>query len=493
MHGDDIDLLREFSAGNSEEAFATLVRRHINLVYSVARRRLNNPHAAEEVTQAVFIILAAKAGSLRPGTILSGWLYQAAQFTSANFERAAARRQAREQEACMQFVQESEGESPWRQLSPLLEEAMTRLGRNERDAVVLRFFENRSIREVAAALGLQEAAAQKRVNRATEKLRKFFMHRGVPISTAALLGCISANVIRAAPAELASKIAALAAMKGALAGASTLALVKPTLKLMAWTKLKTGVIGLVVAAGVATPWLIQHQANARLKQENQQLRRQMEEQAQSSNEALARAQVDQNEINRLRQEHSELLHLRSANNRKPIAQTTVPATAPHSQVATPAPESSGRALPKESWTNAGFASPEAALQTRGWAVLNGSRERFKDSVYITDNARKALEDMFVQMANASTDPNKDQYLQEIINNKFGVEEAILMPMMGENQNHTYTGYQILSQQSSSPDEAILEVETTMASAPAKKEKLKFRRFDGDWKVVIDDDFVKSAH
>src|SRR5688572_19540409 len=175
MHGDDMELVREFARNNSEPAFATLVQRHINLVYSVALRRLNNAHEAEEVTQAVFIILAKKAGGLRAGTILSGWLYQTAQLTSANIQRAARRRQRREQEAYMQFKQESESDPSWQRLSPLLEEAMTRLGQDERDAVVLRFFENRTIREVAAALGLQEAATQKRVNRATEKLRKYFV------------------------------------------------------------------------------------------------------------------------------------------------------------------------------------------------------------------------------------------------------------------------------------------------------------------------------
>lgn len=108
MHADDMTLLQEFAANGSDSAFATLVERHINLVYSVALRRLCNPHEAEEAAQVVFIILAKKAGSLRQGTVLSGWLYQAAHLTAANFQRANARRQHREQEAFMQFTQESE-------------------------------------------------------------------------------------------------------------------------------------------------------------------------------------------------------------------------------------------------------------------------------------------------------------------------------------------------------------------------------------------------
>src|SRR6185312_5275637 len=158
----DMALVREFAAGGSDEAFAELVRRHVNLVYSVALRRLGNSHDAEEVTQVVFIILAKKAFSLGPNTVLSGWLYQTAQLTAANFQRSAMRRHHREQEAFMQISEQSETGVSWHHLSPMLEEAMMRLGKKERDVIVLRFFENRTVREVAAALGLEHAAAQKR-------------------------------------------------------------------------------------------------------------------------------------------------------------------------------------------------------------------------------------------------------------------------------------------------------------------------------------------
>jgi RNA polymerase sigma factor (sigma-70 family) len=251
MHADDMDLVRDFAANGSEAAFATLVGRHVNLVYSAALRRLGNPHEAEEVAQAVFIILARKAGSLRRGTILSGWLYQTAQLTAANFHRAARRRQRREQEAFMQFSESSGPDVSWRQLSPLLEEAMARLGQKERDALVLRFFENRTVREVASTLGLREDAAQKRVNRATDKLRDHFIRRGVQVSTAALLASIGTHAVQAAPVELGAKIAATAALKGAAGSGSTLTLIKTTLKIMAWTKAKTVAVA-VVAAIVAS-------------------------------------------------------------------------------------------------------------------------------------------------------------------------------------------------------------------------------------------------
>ena len=155
----------------------------------------------------------------------------------------------------MQFSEQSEPDVSWHRLGPLLEEAMARLGQKERDAVVLRFFENRTVREVASALGLREDAAQKRVNRATDKLRDYFIRRGIQVSTAALLASIGTHAVQAAPAALTKSITAVAVAKGAAASSSTLTLVKGALKIMAWTKAKTAIVsGVVVllAAGTTT-------------------------------------------------------------------------------------------------------------------------------------------------------------------------------------------------------------------------------------------------
>lgn len=256
MNDEDMELAHEFAARNSEQAFATLVQRHINLVYSVALRRLGNIQDAEEVTQAVFVILARKADRLGKGTILSGWLYQAAQHTAANFQRAAQRRQRRDQEAYMQFAQESQPDVSWQQLSPLLDEAMAKLRPNERDAVVLRFFENRPIRDVAAALGLKEHAAQKRISRATEKLRQIFIKRGIQVSVSVLPALIGSHAVHAAPANLAVIVTNVAASKGAAVSGSTLTLIKRTLQIMAWTKAKVAVVNAVLVAGALTTALV---------------------------------------------------------------------------------------------------------------------------------------------------------------------------------------------------------------------------------------------
>ena len=258
----DIELLQNYDRQGSEEAFAELVERHVSLVYSVAFRRVGIAAQAEEITQAVIIILARKAAHLRPDTVLEGWLYETARLTSLSFMRSERRRQFREQEAYMQStLQESTDASIWNQLAPLLDEGMAHLGKKDCDAVILRFFKEKSAREVAATMQVNEGAAQRRILRALEKLRIFFTKRGVSSTAAIIAGAISANSVQAAPVALAKSVTTVAIVKGAAASGSTLTLIKGALKIMAWEKMKTTALASVVillAAGT-TMVAAQHQ------------------------------------------------------------------------------------------------------------------------------------------------------------------------------------------------------------------------------------------
>jgi RNA polymerase sigma factor (sigma-70 family) len=242
----DSFLLREYAERQSESAFSELVRHHVSFVYSVALRHVGNPPDAQDVAQAVFVILAQKSTDLCRRTTLTGWLYEATRLTARQLLRTKARRLAREREAYMQsHLDQFGGEHLWRQLAPHLEEAMSRLRAADRELLALRFYENKTGAEAAALMGIGAAAAHKRTNRALEKLQSFFAKRGVNSTAAAIAENISTHSIQAAPVALAKTVTAVALAKGAAASTSTLTLIKGALKIMAWTKAKTA-----IAAGV---------------------------------------------------------------------------------------------------------------------------------------------------------------------------------------------------------------------------------------------------
>jgi RNA polymerase sigma factor (sigma-70 family) len=243
---DDMQLLREYASRNSEEAFATLVSRHIDLVYSAALRHVGNHHQAQEISQAVFVILARKARSLSAGTILAGWLFRTARLTAANYVRTEIRRARREQEAYMQSNPSDNTGERYQEVAPALNDVIDSLREKERNAIVLRYLQGKSYREVAVALGGSEEAAQMRVSRGLEKMRKQFARRGIVTSAAALAGVMAAQGAQAAPSGVAATVSA-AAIYGATLSASTLSVVQGTLKLMAWTKVKFAVGAGVVA------------------------------------------------------------------------------------------------------------------------------------------------------------------------------------------------------------------------------------------------------
>src|SRR5437899_7976606 len=249
---DDNGLLKEYVEHGSDEAFATLVARHVNKVYSIALRHTRNPHQAEEITQAVFVILARKSRRWGKRIVLAGWLCRAARLSAVTFVRSEIRRTRREEEAHMQNLLNESESDVWPQIAPLLDVAMAGLSEADHDAVALRFFDGKSMKEIGAALGASEDAVKMRVGRAVEKLRVFFTRRGIVCSAAALTAAISANAVHAAPIGLAVSVSTAAALSGtAIATTATTTATKAIALITTQKTLVAGIVAVAVTAGVA--------------------------------------------------------------------------------------------------------------------------------------------------------------------------------------------------------------------------------------------------
>src|SRR5579863_4679572 len=205
---DSRKLLADYAENGSEPAFRELVSRYINLVYSTALRLGGgNRPLAEDVTQTVFIKLAGMARTISPEAMLGGWLHQHTFHVATKAVRAEQRRQNRENEAAHMNALNDHPNASLREAAPILDEAITQLGEEDRTAILLRYFEQRDFRAVGAALGSNEDAARMRVNRALEKLQVILKGRGVTLSAAALGTALAADAVIAAPAGLAATVA----------------------------------------------------------------------------------------------------------------------------------------------------------------------------------------------------------------------------------------------------------------------------------------------
>lgn len=245
----DFELLRQYAGQNDQAAFALLVGRHVDLVFSAAMRRTRDRTLAEDVTQAVFIVLARKAARVPTADgQVSAWLLRCVRYAAANAIKMEARRQKHEQAAARKSAAMDAGacsSNPtevliWHEIAGQLDDAVLRLPSLDRQAVLLKYFENRSIHQIAQVLNTTEGAARQRLSRALEKLRQRLSRQGgammSQIDGAALAALLGSHAVRSAPAGL-SAAAATAATGGATAAAG-FTIAKGAMTMTAWTKTK---------------------------------------------------------------------------------------------------------------------------------------------------------------------------------------------------------------------------------------------------------------
>ncbi len=246
----DQQLLRDYAEHREEAAFAELVRRHVDLVYSAAVRMVHDAHLAEDVVQDVFVALAKNALRLRDCRALPSWLHHTTQHLAANAVRAKVRRRAREREAVTRNeLLATESNPTWEVIAPHLDAALGELSESDRSAVLLRYFENKPLREVGQALGTSDDTAQKRVSRAVERLRGFFARRGVTVGASGLVILISTNAVQAAPVGLALTISTGATMAGTTIASGATATATKTIAIPTLLK---AIVGVALAAAVGT-------------------------------------------------------------------------------------------------------------------------------------------------------------------------------------------------------------------------------------------------
>jgi RNA polymerase sigma factor (sigma-70 family) len=220
---EDTVLLREYTANRTEEAFAQLVRRHLNLVYAAAMRRTGgDPHRSQEIVQLVFNELARRAEKVARHPTLAGWLHAATRNAAINAARADRRRRFYEKEASLmnEILSFPPLDAEWDRLRNMIDEVIDRLPQSDHDAIVLRFLEGHTFAEVGQALQISEDAARMRVDRALNKIRRLLARRGITSSAAALSLGLAGHTGMAAPAGMAATITSGALSHAASAGSA---------------------------------------------------------------------------------------------------------------------------------------------------------------------------------------------------------------------------------------------------------------------------------
>jgi len=261
MTEDDDQLLRQFVRDRSRGAFEQLVRRYVGIVHGAALRQVRDPHLAEDVTQAVFIVLVNKAAKLQNMKTIGGWLLKVTRYAAIDAMRKQNLIRRHEQLASQQRPEQVGAAEPktdeWEQLAPVLDDAMSRLGATDRDAVVLRYFQEESYADIAQKLSVGEDAARKRVDRALAKLRGILSRKGVTLPAAAVAAGVAAHASAAVPSALVTTIVSGATVASASAATGLgLSIAKGAINMMAWANAKVAAVAfaallLAASGGVA--------------------------------------------------------------------------------------------------------------------------------------------------------------------------------------------------------------------------------------------------
>jgi RNA polymerase sigma factor (sigma-70 family) len=456
---EDSELLRRYVQERTEEAFAEVVRRHIDFVYGVALRRVgNDTHLAQEVCQDVFGAVAAKAAELARRPLLKGWLHTAAQFSAARTVRGEQRRKAREHQAhIMHELNEDTTARQWNQLRPIIDETISELGERDREAVLLRFFEERTFPEIGAKLSLSEDAARMRVERALEKIRTLLARQGVTSTSAALGVALASQRVIAAPAGFATAVTS-AALAGTSAGAGIGAL-GAFGTFFAMSKIKIGIAAVLVVAGVATA-VREVQAGRVLSEEIRSLQnnRQAIEQARVENERLSASFATTAEKN---PDASELGRLR---NRIALLK------------ARPEGVVDSEMKPITAYANAGWSTPLAAYETQLWSRTTGDVSEFANAFGWTERGKAKLDAYF-------------RALPDQVRAKHGTPERLLAPMAAAwGRLGPPVAVQIYGQTNHGIKE-VVHAWARYASGSEGKVDLLFQRYEDGWRVPHPDEMI----
>lgn len=395
MVNEDLQLLREYAAEGSETAFSELVTRYANLVHATALRRLHGrADLAADVSQQVFVDLARKASRIPPGTVLGGWLHRHTGYVASTAMRSETRRSDRERQAHHLTEATHSGTSLLEQLGSELDTALDELSESDRDALVLRYLKQMDLKRVGAVLDLSEDAAQKRVSRATEKLRLIFSRRGHTVSIVVLGILLTEAGVGTAPHALAAGIATAVTAAGvthapaAAMGLSTFFMKTSNVVLLA-----------VLAIVVATPVILQRRAIERLGEENRALASEAQRLHQERDKLSTSNERLRDGTETARASRAELMRLRGelARTRAELAEAKRNSES-GSKGASPAPASESA----DTASADGFKAALRATVPAGGTLLTGG--------WITSPGHRAI--LLVKPSTEGRDPTQEQVLVE---------------------------------------------------------------------------------